>query len=576
MRNLGPNLPRNRGSVGETTEKRRQNTGRWGDERGGSLRSLFPREEIAWLGVWTAAVLALASLPYVVGYLLTPSGKEYMGFFPYIQDSNSYLAKMQQGAHGQWLFHLTYSPEESTGTLAFIYYLLLGKVSALIGLPHIVTYHLARVVNGALLLLVVYAFIGQFLSHRQTKRVAFLLICFSAGLGWLALALGFREIGGELPIDVHFPDSTTFWSLFTFPHYLLAQALMLLACIWLIIGMERGSAQWSVAAGLAALALGLVLPFGVITVYSVWGGFYALLALKDRDLHLRSIPYFAIPFLMAAPAVVYGLYMSGVDAVYRGWTSQNLTITPGPLNLIVSYGLLLPLAVAGVVWILRRGSSRMLLIAAWTLVIPVLLYAPTQLQRRVIIGWHIVLAVSAAIGLVMVVEPWVVSLWNRKGAKQRSGKGLRMLVNSLIILTLPSTLLIVGLALLKGFTHEYPSYLYSEETDALAWLLDNTKPGDTVLSGWILGSFIPARAGNRVFVGHWAETIDSAAKTAKVCQFFCTNDREARLALLREYRIRYVYDGSEERALGNLGPADYLVEVYGNDRVKIYRFDDGQ
>src|SRR5690349_8549768 len=107
-----------------------------------------------WVWGWSLFTLALASLPFLLVYVLTPPGGHFMGLAFNALDSNSYLAKMEQGARGDWRFSLVYTSEEHSGEYVYLFYILLGKVQGLVGLPNIVVYHLARVLFGLGLLLV--------------------------------------------------------------------------------------------------------------------------------------------------------------------------------------------------------------------------------------------------------------------------------------------------------------------------------------------------------------------------------------------------------------------------------------
>ncbi|HEX9486975.1 MAG TPA: hypothetical protein VF976_07910, partial [Gemmatimonadales bacterium] len=103
------------------------------------------------LGDWTVPlatglVLALVTAaPYVYGYLAQPHGQVFLGFFYLGDDANTYLAKMRQGFEGAWSWQNRYTTEESPTAYLFMFWLLLGHIAAIAGLPLIVVFHLARV-----------------------------------------------------------------------------------------------------------------------------------------------------------------------------------------------------------------------------------------------------------------------------------------------------------------------------------------------------------------------------------------------------------------------------------------------
>ena len=88
-------------------------------------------------------------------------------------------------------------------------------------------YHLARLICDAVLLAVIYRFIAAFSGSRAVRRIAFLIIAFSGGLGWLLLLLGQGNWLGSAPIDFYSPEAFTYLVLYGWPHIALARALML-------------------------------------------------------------------------------------------------------------------------------------------------------------------------------------------------------------------------------------------------------------------------------------------------------------------------------------------------------------
>ena len=170
-------------------------------------------QEYKWLIVWTVVVVAAASVPYLIAYLTTPDDLFYLGFLSNPEDGHTYLAKMRQGWQGDWLFHLAFTPEPHQGEFLFTYYLFLGHLARWFGLPSILILHVARAVNGALLLVVVYYAAAQFFSEIAQRRFAFWLIAAGSGFGWLVTFFG------VMSTDLWVPEGYVFYSLFVNPHF---------------------------------------------------------------------------------------------------------------------------------------------------------------------------------------------------------------------------------------------------------------------------------------------------------------------------------------------------------------------
>src|SRR5512139_2984913 len=108
------------------------------------MRGKVTRSEWRWVLIWIAVVLIVTSVPYLVGWLRSTPDRVFGGFTMAIEDGYSYLAKMQEGAQGEWLFHLAYTSEPHAGTIFFIFHLLLSKLAVLVGLSLPLMYHVAR------------------------------------------------------------------------------------------------------------------------------------------------------------------------------------------------------------------------------------------------------------------------------------------------------------------------------------------------------------------------------------------------------------------------------------------------
>ena len=89
--------------------------------------------ERRWLLIRSIGVLALASLPYLAGALLVGPDRVFSGLQVNPLDGVSYLAKMQIGLHGDWLFSLRFTAESSTGVLLFTYVVALGQLARVLG-----------------------------------------------------------------------------------------------------------------------------------------------------------------------------------------------------------------------------------------------------------------------------------------------------------------------------------------------------------------------------------------------------------------------------------------------------------
>jgi hypothetical protein len=506
---------------------------------------LVSRREWRWAAVWAMVLTALASLPYLVGYLATPRDLFYTGFLTNPLDGHSYLSKVRQGFDGAWLWHLAFTPERHEGGFLLTYYLLLGHVARWTGIAPILILHLARVLNGYGLLLVLYYAISWLFDDIVQRRFAFLLSAIGSGLGWIAIALG------TMTADLWVPEGYVFYSLLSNAHFPLSIALTVLVVTWSVTPWNAARVRWARVGGVALCAalLGILQPFCLITagssllLYAIW----QWLRQKGLPWHQivsgASIAAFGFPFALNAYLAVKN------DALLAGWSTQNQTPSPPFWDLLSSYGLIVLLALLGAWYAVRHRRGRDWFLLGWVASIVLLMYLPLSLQRRMIMGLVIPLGALATVG------------WNLLPARRR--------LRASIVLGLASLthLLLIGMSTVMLFSHPPLVYMTRDERAAMRWLEQDAPHDALVAAAPETGLFIPAWAGQRVFYGHPFETAQAVQREAEVRAFFAKGD-----LLALPYRPDYVFYGDRERTLQvvSWSPDARWQAVYGNQTVTVY------
>ena len=516
------------------------------------------RRERQWALRWAIGVVALSCLPYLLAWALAPDDTRYTGLLLNPLDGATYYAKMQQGARGDWLFHLPFTPEPHEGSPIFLFYLALGHLSRLLSLPIPLVYHLARAAAGLFLLLVAYGFIAHFVERPALRRAAFGLLSVSAGFGWL-LALW-----DVLLADMWVAEGFVFLSILVNPHFPLAIGLMLLLFLAVLTpGEHRPASRRPAAATAGGLLLAMVQPFAVPVVLVVLAAYLALRTALERRVPWSEALVTAALAIGAAPIMLYDLYLSRVNPALAAWSAQNVTSSLPPWDYALGYGLVLLLAIPALVSAARRRRPTDLFLLAWVGSVAVLLYVPFALQRRFITGLHVPLAILAAMGLEQVV-------WGRvRPRRQALATGLFIALTSLTNVLVP-LVTVGGVAAGRA-----PLVMTQGEASACTWLAQNTAWTETVLAPVESGQFIPAWAGNRVVYGHPFETIDAEAKEGQVSLFYSLDATAAqRRDLLERYRVHYVlFPGNEPEVNAvELG----LLPVWSQNGAALYRVEAGQ
>lgn len=511
------------------------------------------RGERRWALRWAIVVVALSCLPYLLAWALAPEGTRYTGLLLNPLDGASYYAKMQQGARGDWLFHLPFTPEPHEGSPIFMFYLALGHLSRFLSLPIPLVYHAARAVAGLFLLLVAYAFIACFIERTSLRRAAFGLLSVSAGFGWLLV------LWSVLLADTWVAEGFVFLSILVNPHFSLAIGLMLLLFLAVLTaGEQRPAGRRLIATSVGGLLLAVVQPFAVPVVLVVLAVYLALRTAFERRTPWSQALVTTALAIGAAPVVLYYFYLSRSNPALAAWSAQNVTSSLPPWDYALGYGLVLLLAIPGLMSAVRRLRPTDIFLLAWVGSVAVLLYVPFALQRRFITGLHVPLAILAAMGLEQVV-------WKRvRPRRQALATGLFIALTSLTNILVP-LVTVAGVAAGRA-----PLVMTQGEAGACAWLAQNTTWTDTVLTPAESGQFIPAWAGNRVVYGHPFETIDAEAKKDEVSLFYSPDATALqRRDLLDRYQVHYIL------IPGNRPEVDAveldLVPVWSEDGAALYR-----
>jgi hypothetical protein len=537
------------------------------------------RGELRSVLIVALSVVAVSCLPYLVGYLFTPSERVFGGFVLDAVDSNTYLAKMQQGAQGHWKAVLLHTPEDHPGLRLYMFYLALGHLAAWLDLPLILVYHVARVISGLILLVGLYLFLGLFLKSRRVRWVAYLLAAAGSGIGWLIiLVAGNMELGGVSPLDFWLMEAYVFFTLFLFPQSALAMALLMgvLGGMAKFFGREGRGWPWLFALG-CGLALALLNPYVLVVAGVVLGCYWLAVWISRRRLPWREMLALAALGVLLAPPMAYYALQFNSHPVWRSFLSQDIVPSPPLWFYMAGYGIIFLLALPGAWDVLRRRDEQQVMLVVWPVAILLISYLPFFGQRRMIFGGIIPLAALAAIGLVTIVVPRIQrsrlgdTLAMRGYSRERLGG---MIIALSVALSTTSNLLLVAGSTLSAASGAPDLTQPAAVEEAIAWLGQHSAPGDVILSSYRVGNIIPGRIGRRVVWGHWDETAFYDEKEADVIALFdaATPDAKRRV-ILQRYGVDYMFYGPAERALGDFDPLSvpYLKPSVSIGDVTVYR-----
>jgi len=490
---------------------------------------MLQRGELKAVCFRAALLVALILLPYLFAAVFAGPGWHFMGHLHAVDEGNAYLAWSRQATEGAWRLNNMYTAVPDEGLFVNAFFLVVGKAAALLHVEPVVAYHLARPICGWACLVSVYLLAAFLFPDSLTRWAAFFLAALSSGVGWLVHLV--RSTTGLHPLDfgdgLIQPEAITFLCIYVNPLFAASVALMCLVFVTFLIGIQRGR---------------------------------------------------------------YQAYIVAADPLYAA-KATTITASGPPIDHALTYGFVLVLALVGAGRVLRRPDSRTVFLLSWLVMGALMPFAPVQyfpFQRKMWEGYHVALCLLAAAACTNVILPRL----TRTAQAELSLRGRRIgaaVVAVAVALTVPSNLFFVNLTMRNAADNNDrlveglmpPIYLCDDELRALHWLRDNTAREDVVFSGPFIGSYIPAVAGNRVYMGHWAETLRFQRAVAVVLGFY-SRDTSPELCerILRRARASYVYYGTHERLISRpekpgFLEASNLSRAFASGPVAIYRVKNG-
>ncbi|HEY3193755.1 MAG TPA: hypothetical protein VGK42_00790 [Candidatus Dormibacteraeota bacterium] len=510
------------------------------------------------LGEWrlpllTGLVLAVVTaVPYLYAYAVQPHDQVFMGFFYLGDDANTYLAKMRQGWEGAWGWQNRYTTESSPTAYLFMFWILLGHLAALLHLPLILAFHLARVAAAFALMAAAWLFITHFIEDRSARRFAFLFVAVGLGMGYVIQLLGHPVVFGNRTdtLDWRMPELTAFYSVLALPHFAWSGVFAGIGAALTLKAIQRGSLLLGLLAGVAWLGQASIHPQMPILM----GGATAL-ALLLRPAPKRGWAAAALAFAIPAPYVLYCYFAFIGNPEVQRWTfhSKN-ALPPESVSLFFAIAPQLLLALTGIPGAIRRRRREDLFLIAWLVLLAVILYLPNpagDLRRRFLDGLYLPLAVLGARGLYEAILPRLHS--RRAHALIPFSYVSFAAIGSAFLILAP-----LGVA-------TQPQYSVSRaEFDGLNWL--GSQPAGRVLCMPGVGLFVPAYSADIVYVGHYDETFDYYTKTQQALDLL--TGKADLLDFVHVEHIRYVIWTADLPA----PPPDMLgPPAYDSPNFKIYR-----
>lgn len=526
---------------------------------------------------WCIAVMLITLIPYWYGSYQAPAGATYMGFIANNNDQSTYLAWIKQAADGKILLEDKFTTEFQAGLFFHPLFLITGWFSGITGIDALSSYHTLRIISGFFLMNLLYYFGCLFLKKFSHRFFFLVLASLSSGFGWLFSS---PILPGNIQcLDLLAPEAITFLTILTKPLFSVSLILMLAIFMLMFKSYKSGKAVFTALAGLLGLILGLIHPYDMVSIYCI-----SILYLILTKSALKQAKYFILFLVISLPAIIYQYLIFNFDPVFKEWSQKQLTLTPHPLSFVITYGLIGLFAVIYIIYIIvnKKNSKIYLFLISWIICALILVYLPFKFQRRLILGLHIPLCIFAAKLILDFILPFIKKASMFKGVREP------IILAMIIVIVMPGNFVYIYRNMLDMKNNILNYCLPNEDLEALKWIDKNVPPAEIIIASPVISQYIPGLTGNKVYAGHYDQTIDNNNKIQKLKKFYSTDDpkliisnwgERINLLLSQDFRLDenakyvHIYFGPYEQSAGDPGFDEilFLSKEYQNNNVTIYK-----
>lgn len=547
------------------------------------LKKLIIKEEFL-VALIVVLMIFLSFVPDIYSFLnrhQLVERRQWIYFHNYLYDYNSYLSKMKQGEQGRWTVVEKYTSEPHQGSLYQILYLLFGKIGGVFGFSVSLTHFSTRISLGMTWLVVIYLFLSLFFKEKFSRIACFLVILLNSSY--------LRRLPWTLTTYYDWWSEFNIFARPTFlPHFLVSHITIALSLLFFVLSFKEKTPQKvlvnTLSSGLLALIGGLVLPPSLLTIYGSLAlfGLGLLLAGRKEDF-LKTLKIGLSVVLISLPSVFYffALFSHYPWKEIADWEKAHPYLVDFKMYAFSQGTIFLVALLAIGVWLirflLRKEKNPFLLLPVGWFITHLLGIWWLNLTRAYLSlrFWQVAAFVPAGILAI-----WLVEEIGRLTKK----RAVKVFLLALIFLSfLPGIFLNFKYIInrergILTYDHDpvpYPTqehYPLKNLMRAISWLAKNTKPEEIVLAHITVGNFIPAYAGNTVYLGNTTQTVKIKEKHQQATDFFSGKFRPKEAEdFLQENAIRFVFWGPQERYWrGDLNKYPFLEKVYENNDIIIF------
>jgi hypothetical protein len=493
-------------------------------------------------------------------------------------------------------------------------------ILSLVGISPMIIFFSLKLVSAAFLIIVLYFFAGQF-SEKKDRWNAFILIVFTAGLGWM-IAVGYRLLTD--PAAMLEPFSLFGFGIGMFrlieAYQSLALALGLLSVIifarkrYLTAGLLLGLSLmvyplYAFAIFLVMVLYALVfenklwfrnilvvfaaaLPFGLVWIISyLSGGYYfSIYSGINKTLGAVVLPSIALslglPLLFMLYSIrnrikivhaktyaslwIFSLILASISEISQSYWASGIDFL-GIVNFARQFYPMLEIPfcimLAHLAWLFftnRNGINRnYMFFAGWLFLVSFLLFTPPVIAPWIPMKLIVMITIPA-------------SFLAAAGIREFSAKykiSWQKIMALIIIFSLPAVFLYHAFDISKTDVIKKrmePQNLFYSKSDYDAMIfLKNQQAGVVLCSGYT-GSFLPYYSGKKSLLFGIDRTDTVYVFDEKMSDYNTFMDN-GNAGILKKYNISYVFYGSFEKLDGNISDETFLERIYDTNGTVIYK-----
>ncbi len=523
-------------------------------------------------------IFGIISTPYIWGYISEPDDFKFTGMTIGVSIIATSTDWMNQAKEGAWLFTTNRTHEAVPALFLNTLFLIMGLFAGFTGISNIVTYWIFYIISVFGFFIILYYFVAFFFKEPIKRKTSFIIALTSAGFGFI-FWITFKFLNYTpfffsdriplssriFPIDLWLTDAIPFLTIYSsYIQQIASISLMLLIFMYFVKSLKCYELKYILYSGILTLILCTFHLYDVVTIYVVLTVFVIIKLMKKMNLQILKM-YFGYISISISP-MIFNFYAFILHPTFKEFTTFNLQLSPNPFSFVIGLGI--PL-ILGIYYISRvHLDDKKIFLVVWTIVSLSMAYFPLTVQRKFQLGLGIPLAILATYAIFEFVLP--------KFKKHQQN----IILIFLIFLMMPTNILWIVKESYKVNTHgypgvDYPYYTHNLDLEAIEWLRVNAGEKDIIFSGGITGGRIAGMVSKKVYWGGNDMTLNYQIKNQYVENFFNDMRQVERKNLLYDNNISLVYYGVEEELLGTFNPdgVNYLLEVFDNNRVKIYRVD---